>query len=133
MPITSDTSQNKFFLKTSQGICATPLFLALVTIETADLIFALDSIPAIFAITQDPFIVYTSNIFAILGMRSLYFILEHAWNLFEYLHLGIAAILILIGLKMIVQKYYSIPNGYVLLIVFFIMGFSILYRPRPKI
>ncbi|MDQ3034357.1 MAG: TerC family protein [Myxococcota bacterium] len=88
---------------------ATPLFVVLVLVETTDLVFALDSIPAIFAITQDPFIVYTSNIFAILGLRSLYFVLAGVVHKFHYLKLGLSAVLVLIGIKMLIEELYEVP------------------------
>ncbi|HLJ82010.1 MAG TPA: hypothetical protein VKT52_11020, partial [Ktedonobacterales bacterium] len=88
---------------------ATPLLIALVLIETTDLVFALDSIPAIFSITLDPFIVYTSNVFAILGLRSLYFLLAGAIQRFRYLKYGLAAVLVLVGVKMLIADIYHMP------------------------
>ena len=88
---------------------ATPLFIVLLVVETTDLVFAVDSIPAIFAITQDPFIVYTSNVFAILGLRSLYFLLSHVLESFRYLSTGLAVVLMFIGLKMLVMDFVHIP------------------------
>ncbi len=127
------TNFHTFFSKTVSGKTAvTPLFLALMAIETADVIFALDSIPAIFAITQDPFIVYTSNIFAILGMRSLYFVVSHVWTAFKYLNVGIGFILTLIGLKMLLQHHVYIPNGVVLLMILAIMGICIWLSIKHK-
>ncbi len=96
----------------------TPLMLALVAVETSDIIFALDSIPAVFAITRDPFIVYTSNIFAILGLRSLYFALSGLLKTFVYLHWALAAILIFVGVKMIIEPYYKVPVAYSLVFIF---------------
>ena len=83
---------------------ATPLFVVLVLVETTDLIFAVDSIPAIFAVTQDPFIVYTSNVFAILGLRSLYFLLAGVIHRFHYLKLGLSAVLVFVGVKMLATR-----------------------------
>jgi tellurite resistance protein TerC len=97
----------KFFTLQNSKKVATPLFVVLIMIETTDLIFAVDSIPAILAVTQDPFIVYSSNVFAILGLRSLYFALAGLVKLFHYLHYGLAAILILVGVKMILNHYYT--------------------------
>jgi len=99
--VTSDYHGNKFFVHINGQKLATPLFLCLLSVEFTDLIFAVDSIPAIFAITKDPFIVYTSNVFAILGLRSLYFALEGIITRFPYLRYGLALILIFIGLKML--------------------------------
>lgn len=125
-PVSTDCDASTFFVKTPTGQTAiTRLFLALIAIETADVIFALDSIPAIFAITQDPFIVYTSNIFAILGMRSLYFVIAHVWTAFKYLNVGIGFILTIIGLKMLFQHHLHISNLYILLMIFAIMGICI--------
>ncbi len=97
----------KFFTVQNSKKAATPLFVVLIMIETTDLIFAVDSIPAILAVTQDPFIVYSSNVFAILGLRSLYFALAGLVKLFHYLHYGLAAILVLVGAKMILNHYYT--------------------------
>ncbi len=96
-----DYHDQKFFVRTAVGLAATPLLLALITVETSDLIFAVDSIPAIFAVTTDPFVVFTSNAFAILGLRSLYFLLADAADRFRYLKLGLAAVLIFVGAKML--------------------------------
>jgi tellurite resistance protein TerC len=90
---------------------ATPLLVALVVVETSDLIFAVDSIPAVLAISQDPFIVYTSNVFAILGLRALYFALAGIMELFHYLHYGLAAILIFVGAKMLLSSVYHVPTA----------------------
>ena len=106
VPVTSDITNHNFFVRRPNALgksvlYATPLFLALVTIEIVDVIFAIDSVPAIFAVTRDPFIVYTSNIFAILGLRSMYFMLAAAADRFVYLKAGLAAVLVLIGGKII--------------------------------
>ena len=105
--VTDTYEGGKFFTVCNHRKAATPLFVVLIMIETTDLIFAVDSIPAILAVTQDPFIVYSSNVFAILGLRSLYFALAGLVKLFKYLHYGLAAILILVGSKMILNHYYS--------------------------
>ena len=105
-----DTVEGTRFFVRRQGLTyATPLLIALVLIETTDLIFALDSIPAIFALTLDPFIVYTSNVFAILGLRSLYFLLAGAVRRFQYLKYGLAAVLVLVGIKMLIADLYHMP------------------------
>lgn len=98
---------DKFFTIQNGRRIATPLFVVLIMIETTDLIFAVDSIPAIFGVTQDPFIIYSSNVFAILGLRSLYFALARFIKQFYYLNYGLAAILLLIGIKMILNHYYA--------------------------
>ncbi len=112
-PVTTE-SHGSFFYKGA----ITPLMLALIAVETSDILFALDSIPAIFAITRDPFIVYTSNIFAILGLRALYFALAGLLKTFVYLHWALAAILIFVGLKMIIEPYYKVPVAYSLTFIF---------------
>ena len=91
----------KFFTRKNGILMATPLFLVLLIVETTDLIFAVDSIPAIFAVTQDPFIIYTSNVFAILGLRSLYFVLAGVMHKFHYLKLGLSVVLVFVGTKML--------------------------------
>jgi len=107
IPFTNDYRDDKFFVKEAGKKMATPLFLVLVLIEFTDLIFAVDSIPAILAITTDPFIVYTSNVFAIMGLRSLYFALAGSLKYFTYLHYGLAIILIFVGIKMIISDFYK--------------------------
>ena len=102
VPITTEARRDRFFLKLEDGRwAATPLFLALVFLEFTDVIFAVDSVPAIFAITDEPLIVFTSNIFAILGLRSLYFLLAGMVDKFHYLKFGLAAVLVFVGLKMV--------------------------------
>jgi tellurite resistance protein TerC len=98
----------RFFIRTAMGLAATPLLLTLITVETSDLIFAVDSIPAIFAVTTDPFVVFTSNAFAILGLRSLYFLLADAADRFRYLKLGLAAVLIFVGAKMLLTDIFKV-------------------------
>ena len=104
----------------------TPLLLVLAVVETTDLVFAVDSIPAIFAVTRDPFIVYTSNVFAILGLRSLYFLLAAAMNKFHYLGMGLGLVLAFVGMKMLISGYYEIPISLSLAVVASILGFAVL-------
>ena len=104
----------------------TPLALALIVIDIMDLIFAVDSIPAVFAITQDAFIVYASNICAIIGLRSLYFLLAHLMGRFVYLNTGLAFVLGFIGIKMIVAKYYVISNWISLAVIVFVLAVTIM-------
>ena len=125
MPVTNELHGQKFFVKLNGKRFATPLFLALIVVETTDLIFAVDSIPAILAITQDPFIVYTSNVFAILGLRSLYFALAGIMDKFRYLSKGLALILIFVGLKMSLVDFYKIPILIALLVIVVILIASI--------
>lgn len=125
-PVTPHFFEDKFFIKQKGRYLATPLFLVLLAIETTDVIFAIDSIPAIIGITEDPFIVYTSNILAILGLRSLYFALSQVLTLFHYLHYGLAFILVLIGVKMLISGYITIPVTVSLSVVVSILLFSII-------
>lgn len=105
VPLSTRSEEGKFFILENGKKLATPLFVVLVMIETSDVMFALDSIPAVFSITQDPFIVYTSNIFAILGLRSLYFMISGIMDLFVYLKHGVAIILAFVGFKMLLPLY----------------------------
>src|SRR5690606_38263449 len=106
MPFTDSYSGQHFFVRSASGaLMATPLFLVLLVIEWTDLVFAVDSIPAVFAVTRDPFIVYTSNIFAILGLRALFFVLADMMYRFEYLKPAIAVILVFVGIKMILSDW----------------------------
>lgn len=111
LPMTKAYEGQKFFVR-QEGIWrATPLFLVLLVVETTDLAFAVDSIPAIFAITHDPFIVYTSNVFAILGLRAFYFLLASALPYFRYLGTGLSIVLMFIGAKMLAERWVEIPTG----------------------
>jgi tellurite resistance protein TerC len=110
VPVTSNYEHDRFFIRRAGQVMVTPLLLVLLVIETTDLVFALDSIPAIFAVTQDPFIVYTSNVFAILGLRSLYFVFAHIVDKFYYLKIGLAVILSYVGVKMVLADIYPIPT-----------------------
>ena len=109
LPMTNDLHGARFFVRDGGRWLATPLFLALVAIEVTDLVFAVDSIPAIFAVTTGPFIVFTSNIFAILGLRSLYFLLAGVITRFAYLKVGLAAILVFVGAKMLLVDFVKVP------------------------
>lgn len=124
--VTETIHNEKFFVRKNKLLYITPLFLVLIFIETSDLIFALDSIPAIFAITDDPFIIFTSNIFAILGLRSLYFLLANIADRFYLLKYGIALILIFIGCKMLMAYWFTIPVLLALSVVAIILLVSIL-------
>lgn len=114
--LTTKIEGHKFFLRINGKLCATPLFAALLITEIMDVVFAIDSIPAIFAITTDPYIIYTSNIFAILGLRSLFFCLAHIVERFRYIKYSLAIILIFIGTKIFASHFIEIPN-YVSLVV----------------
>jgi tellurite resistance protein TerC len=121
-PISDHYEGGRLFTRSDGRLCATPLFLVLVMIEVLDVAFAIDSIPAIFAVTQDAFIMYTSNILAILGLRSLYFLLAGAITRFRYLRSGLALILILIGAKMLLAYWMRVPTGLALLGILVILG-----------
>ena len=132
MPVTRDYEAGHFFVRHGGKLMATPLFLVLVLVETTDLIFAVDSIPAIFAVTLDPFIVYTSNVFAILGLRSLYFVLAGVMDKFAYLKLGLSAILVFVGAKMLLTEIYKIPATVSLLVVLGILTVAVLASLRKS-
>jgi tellurite resistance protein TerC len=124
VPVTKDYVDNKFFVR-SPGLYATPLFVVLLVVETTDLLFAVDSIPAILAITRDAFIVYTSNVFAILGLRSMYFALAGMMEMFRYLHYGLSLVLVFVGAKMLVSHYLEIPTPIALAIVTGVLAISV--------
>ena len=126
MPVTETFEKDKFFVRRAGKLMATPLFLILLVIESTDLVFAVDSIPAIFAVTQDPFIIYTSNVFAILGLRALYFLLADVMDKFQYLKFGLSAVLVFIGVKMVIVDFYKIPTAVSLAVVAGILTLSIL-------
>jgi tellurite resistance protein TerC len=110
MPVTEDYEQDRFVVRRAGQRMVTPLLLVLLIIESTDLVFAVDSIPAVFAVTRDPFIVYTSNVFAILGLRSLYFVFANVIDKFYYLKLGLSVILSYVGIKMLLADIYPIPS-----------------------
>jgi tellurite resistance protein TerC len=126
LPVTSGFERDKFFVRRGGALMATPLFLVLLVVEATDLVFAVDSIPAIFAVTRDPFIVYTSNVFAILGLRSLYFLLAGAVSKFHYLKIALSAILVFVGVKMVVADLYQVPVGVSLGIIVGILAIAVL-------
>ena len=125
MKITPGFEGQRFFVRKDGMLWATPLFLVLVVVETTDVIFAVDSIPAIFAITLDPFIVYTSNVFAILGLRALFFLLAGVMGMFRYLKVGLSFVLCFVGVKMTIVDFYKIPIGISLGVVGTILLLSI--------
>ena len=125
-PFTTHFEGDKFFVRRETRLWATPLFLVVILIEATDLIFAVDSIPAILAISDDPFIIYTSNVFAILGLRSLYFALSGIEKYFMYLKYGLSAILIFVGVKMCITDIYKIPVDLSLIAIVFILTISMI-------
>jgi tellurite resistance protein TerC len=134
MPVTSEYVNGSFWMR-KERLYATPLLVVLLMVETTDVLFAMDSIPAVLAITLNAFIVYTSNVFAILGLRSMYFALAGVIDLFEYLHYGLSVVLIFIGLKMLASEYYIIPTGVALGVVAGVLAVSVvasLVFPKKK-
>jgi len=126
MPITKRNVGDKFFIKRRGILAATPLFLTLLVVETSDLIFAVDSIPAVLAVTRDPFIVYSSNVFAIMGLRSLYYLLSHVIEMFVYLKLGVSCILAFVGAKMLLADLVEIPLSVSLGVIVGALSISVL-------
>ena len=126
MPITNNLHDDNFFVKIESKLFATPLFIVLLVVEFTDLIFAVDSIPAILAISSDTFIIFTSNVFAILGLRSLYFALAGITKFFHYLKYGLSVILIFVGFKMLIAGFYKIPIVFSLLTILTILVGSII-------
>jgi tellurite resistance protein TerC len=134
LPVTAHYHGQGFFARVGGRLFATPLLLVLATVEATDIVFAVDSIPAIFAVTSDPFIVYTSNIFAILGLRALFFLLAGVIGRFQYLKVGLGLVLVFVGAKMVLSDVYKIPIVVSLLVVAGLIAGSILFswlRPGP--
>ena len=137
LPITPNYHGQNFFVRLNGKFMATPLALVLLVVESTDIVFAIDSIPAIFAITRDPFIVFTSNVCAILGLRALYFLLEGMIRLFQYLDEGLAVILVFIGIKMLVSEFYKIPTwvalGFVAAVLAITIALSLMAERREQV
>ena len=136
IPVTKNYHHGRFFVRGAGRWLATPLFIALLVVETTDIMFAVDSIHAILAITLDAFIVYASNVFAILGLRALYFALAGVIELFHYLHYGLSLILVFVGVKMLLSDVYKIPTplalGVVAVILALAVVLSLLFPPQKK-
>jgi tellurite resistance protein TerC len=135
LPLTDSYEGKSFFIRRQGRVLFTPLFVVLLVVETTDILFATDSIPAILAITRDPFIVYTSNVFAILGLRSMYFALAGMMKLFHYLNYGLSVVLIFIGAKMLLPERYHVPTWAALAVVAGVLGLSVLASvlfPKPE-
>ena len=126
VPLTARVRGDRFFVREKGVITATPLFLTLLVVESSDVIFAVDSIPAVLAVTRDPFIVYTSNVFAIMGLRSLYYLLANVMEMFVYLKLGISFILAFVGAKMLLADIYPIPIYFSLGVIVGVLAISII-------
>jgi len=136
VPVTTDYQGGRFFVRNLQEnsrLYVTPLLLVLLVIETTDILFAVDSIPAILAITLNAFIVYTSNVFAILGLRSMYFAVAGLMKIFRFLHYGLAVVLILVGLKMIAADYFPVPIAATLAIVAGVLLISIAFSAAFRV
>lgn len=135
-PFTESFEGDKFFVRREGRLWATPLFMVVILIEATDLIFAVDSIPAILAISDDSFIVYTSNVFAILGLRSLYFALAGVEKYFQYLKYGLSTILIFVGVKMSITDIYKIPVDLSLIVIVFVLAIamlaSVVIKKKPE-
>ncbi len=125
IPVTKDYEGQKFFVH-RPGLQATPLLVVLLMVETTDVLFATDSIPAVLGISQNPFIVYTSNVLAVLGLRAMYFVLAGMIDTFRYLHYGLAVVLMFIGAKMLASHYFKIPTGVALGVVAGVLLISVL-------
>ena len=132
VPIAEEYDGQRLFTRRNGILMATPLFAVLVVVETTDVVFAVDSIPAIFAVTRDPFIVYTSNAFAILGLRALYFLLAGVAHKFVYLKTGLAVILAFVGTKMIIADFYHVPVGVSLAIIGTVLAVSVIASLRSS-
>jgi tellurite resistance protein TerC len=125
VPVTKDYVGDKFFIR-KPGLFATPLFVVLVVVETTDVLFAVDSIPAVLAITRDAFIVYTSNVFAIMGLRSMYFALAGLMEMFRYLHYGLAVVLMFVGVKMVGSNHIHMPTWVALSVVVGVLAIAVI-------
>lgn len=135
LPVTEGYQGRRFFVPTREGLRATPLLIVLVVIETTDVVFAVDSIPAIFAVTRDPFIVYTSNVFAILGLRALFFVLAGMLDRFAYLKPAVSAILVFVGAKMLMEEVVDVPIWLSLVVIISVLGGAValsLLRTRHR-
>jgi tellurite resistance protein TerC len=126
LPVTNDYHGSRFLIRQDGRLWATPLFVVLVLVETTDVIFAVDSVPAVLAITTDPFIVYTSNVFAILGLRSMFFALSGVMKLFRFLNYGLAAVLVFVGGKMLLTGVVKVPTWLSLLVIVLLLSSAVI-------
>jgi tellurite resistance protein TerC len=135
-PLTDRYHGNQFFVRTEAGRMATPLFMALIMIEASDIVFAVDSVPAVFGVTRDPFLAYTSNVFAILGLRSLYFALAAALRSFRYIKVSLVLVLGFVGAKMLLTHHLPIGSGVSLGVIIVVLGIGIVAsltsKPKPR-
>ena len=130
VPVTDTYHGDRFWVRRDARWWATPLFVALLLIELSDILFAIDSVPAVLAVSRDPFIVYTSNVFAILGLRALYFALSGVLVLFHHLHYGLAIILGFVGVKLMISELYKVPTAWSLGFIAFVLVVSVLASLR---
>jgi tellurite resistance protein TerC len=130
LPLTPSYERGDFFVREGKRWMATPLLLVLLTIEVTDVVFAVDSVPAVFAVTRDPLIVYSSNILAVLGLRALYFLLAGAVQRFRYLRQGLAVVLMFVGVKLLIARLVNIPTGWALLVVLVVTAVALLASGR---
>jgi tellurite resistance protein TerC len=133
LPLTDRYHGQRFWVKEAGRWVATPLFVVLLLVEASDLLFAIDSIPAIFAVTREPFLVYTANVFAILGLRAMYFLLAGIVHRFVYLKYGLAAVLVFVGAKMMLIDVYTVPVPASLLVIATLIGGAVLLSLRAKV
>jgi tellurite resistance protein TerC len=126
VPVTAGYEGDRFLVRRAGHALVTPLMLVLLVVETTDLVFALDSIPAVFAVSRDPFIVYTSNVFAILGLRSLYFVFANVMSKFYYLKFGLSVVLSFVGVKMVLSDIYHVPIGLSLAVIAFVLASALI-------
>jgi tellurite resistance protein TerC len=135
MPLSAESHGQSFFVRLGGTLHATPLFAALLVVEFSDILFAMDSIPAVISITTDPLVVYTSNVFAILGLRALFFLLANLMGMFRFMKAGISLILVFVGLKMLGGHFYHVPTGVSLCVIAGILtaaiAASLLTEPNP--
>jgi tellurite resistance protein TerC len=135
LPVSDDYDGNRFLTRSGGKIMVTPLLVALVAIEVTDVVFALDSIPAVFGVTRDVFVVFTSNAFAVLGLRSLYFLLAGSLERFRYLRHGLAVLLVLIGVKMLISDFVHLPVVVSLAVIVVVIGTAVVasrWRDRTR-
>ena len=132
IPITPQFHGDRFWLRQSGRLVATPLLVALIIVETSDIVFALDSVPAVFAVTREPFLVYTSNIFAMLGLRALYFLLSGIVERYRYLRVGLAAILIFFGARLLLSNLVEVPIWVSLFVIAAALAVSVIASIRAQ-
>jgi tellurite resistance protein TerC len=129
-PVTHRYWGSRFFIRRRGRAIATPLFVVLLAVETTDVMFAVDSVPAVFAVTRNPFLAYTSNVLAVLGLRAMFFVVAGFIERFRYLHYGLAGVLIFMGAKMLLEELFPIPTPVSLLVVASLLTSAVLFSMR---